>query len=108
MGTIVVGVDGSEGSRAALALAAREATRPHDDRDAVMNVQEPTHQTHGEHAGPITSLDTRRVADVMHPGVMTCHSGATVHDVARTMATHGVHSVGSGEMRARTRSGSAG
>ncbi len=58
-----------------------------------MNVQEPTYETHGEQAGPVASLDTRRVSDVMHPGVMTCHSGSTLHDVARTMATHGVHSV---------------
>ncbi|HEY1318389.1 MAG TPA: CBS domain-containing protein [Gaiella sp.] len=38
-------------------------------------------------------LGGRRVSDVMHPGVMTCHSGSSLHDVARTMATHGVHSV---------------
>jgi CBS domain-containing protein len=29
----------------------------------------------------------------MHPGVMTRHSGSSLHDVARTMTTHGVHSV---------------
>ena len=39
------------------------------------------------------ALSRRRVSDVMHPGVMTCHSGSSLHDVARTMAMHGVHSV---------------
>ena len=34
-----------------------------------------------------------RVSEVMHPGVLTCHSGSSLHDVARAMATHGVHSV---------------
>jgi CBS domain-containing protein len=58
-----------------------------------MNLQESTPKTHGEQPGPATSLDTRRVSEVMHPGVMTCHSSSTLHDVARTMATHGVHSV---------------
>jgi CBS domain-containing protein len=38
-------------------------------------------------------LDGRPVSDVMHPGVMTCHSGSSLHDVARTMAAHGVHAV---------------
>ena len=38
-------------------------------------------------------LDDRRVSDVMHPGVMTCHSGSSLADVARTMASHGVHAV---------------
>jgi len=38
-------------------------------------------------------LAGRRVSEVMHPGVMTCHSGSSLHDVARAMATHGVHSV---------------
>jgi CBS domain-containing protein len=38
-------------------------------------------------------LASRLVSDVMHPGVMTCHSGSSLHEVARTMATHGVHSV---------------
>jgi CBS domain-containing protein len=51
-----------------------------------MNTYEPTRAT-------IPSLDTTRVSDVMHPGVMTCHSGSSLHEVARTMATHGVHSV---------------
>ena len=38
-------------------------------------------------------LGGRLVSEVMHPGVMTCHSGSSLYDVARTMATHGVHSV---------------
>jgi len=35
----------------------------------------------------------RRVSDVMHPGVLTCHSGSSLHEVARTMVGHGVHAV---------------
>ncbi len=58
-----------------------------------MSTYEPLHATNGEAAGPIPPLETKRVSDVMHPGVMTCHSGSSLHDVARTMATHGVHSV---------------
>lgn len=45
------------------------------------------------HATSRRVLDGRRVSDVMHPGVMTCHSGSSLHDVARTMAAHGVHAV---------------
>lgn len=33
------------------------------------------------------------MADVIHPGVLTCHSGSTLRDVARTMTAHGVHTV---------------
>ena len=44
-------------------------------------------------AHPQPALDGRRVADVMHPGVLTCHSGSTLHDLARTMTAHGVHTV---------------
>jgi CBS domain-containing protein len=39
------------------------------------------------------ALDGRVVSDVMHPGVLTCHSGSSLHDVARSMASHGVHAV---------------
>jgi CBS-domain-containing membrane protein len=49
--------------------------------------------TNDERPGRIPSLESKRVSDVMHPGVMTCHSGSTLHEIARTMATHGVHSV---------------
>ena len=35
----------------------------------------------------------RLVSDVMHPGVMTCHSGSSLHEVARTLAAHGIHAV---------------
>jgi CBS domain-containing protein len=38
-------------------------------------------------------LGGKRVSDVMHPGVMTCHSGSSLFDVARTMVAHGVHAV---------------
>jgi CBS domain-containing protein len=38
-------------------------------------------------------LGHKRVSDVMHPGVMTCHSGSSLFDVARTMVAHGVHAV---------------
>jgi len=58
-----------------------------------MNTYETIRVTEGERPAPVPSLESKRVLDVMHPGVMTCHSGSTLHDVARTMATHGVHSV---------------
>ncbi len=41
----------------------------------------------------LSDLDNRRVSDVMHPGVMTCHSGSSLYDVARAMVAHGVHAV---------------
>ncbi len=58
-----------------------------------MNTYERIQVTESERPVPVPSLESKRVSDVMHPGVMTCHSGSTLHDVARTMATHGVHSV---------------
>lgn len=33
------------------------------------------------------------VADVMHPGVLTCPTGASLRVVARMMAGHGIHAV---------------
>jgi CBS domain-containing protein len=46
-----------------------------------------------EQAPKRSPLDGRLVSDVMHPGVLTCHSASSLHDVARAMATHGVHAV---------------
>ncbi len=42
-------------------------------------------------AEPVLSL--RTVSAVMHPGVITCHPGATLRDVARMMANIGIHAV---------------
>jgi signal-transduction protein with cAMP-binding, CBS, and nucleotidyltransferase domain len=39
------------------------------------------------------SFETASVADVMHPGVMSCPPDAPLLAVAQTMATHHVHSV---------------
>ena len=39
------------------------------------------------------SFERATVADVMRPGVMSCAPDAPLIDVARTMATHHVHSV---------------
>jgi CBS domain-containing protein len=39
------------------------------------------------------SFEHATVADVMHPGVMSCPPDAPLLTVARTMATHHVHSV---------------
>jgi CBS domain-containing protein len=39
------------------------------------------------------SFETASVADVMHPGVMSCPANASLVTVAQTMATHHVHSV---------------
>ena len=58
-----------------------------------MNTYERIQVTESERPVPVPSLESKRVSDVMHPGVMTCHSGSTLYDVARTMAAHGVHSV---------------
>ena len=58
-----------------------------------MSTHETVQMRHDGPPGSIPSLESKRVSDVMHPGVMTCHSGSTLYDVARTMAAHGVHSV---------------
>jgi CBS domain-containing protein len=39
------------------------------------------------------SLDHATVADAMHPGILSCEPDASLSEVARTMATHHVHSV---------------
>jgi CBS domain-containing protein len=39
------------------------------------------------------TLALRSVASAMHHGVITCHPGSTLRDVARTMANAGVHAV---------------
>jgi len=39
------------------------------------------------------ALALRPVATAMHPGVITCHPGATLRDVARMMANIGIHAV---------------
>jgi CBS domain-containing protein len=41
----------------------------------------------------LPSFETATVADVMHPGVMSCPPAAPLITVAQTMATHHVHSV---------------
>jgi CBS domain-containing protein len=38
-------------------------------------------------------LASRLVSTAMHAGVITCHSGATLRDVARTMANVGIHAI---------------
>jgi CBS domain-containing protein len=38
-------------------------------------------------------LEHVRVADVMHPGVMTCPAETMLREVARMMATHRIHCV---------------
>ena len=38
-------------------------------------------------------LSERLVSDAMHHGVLTCHSGSSLHEVARMMAAHGIHAV---------------
>jgi CBS domain-containing protein len=41
----------------------------------------------------LPAFETASVADVMHPGVMSCPPSAPLVTVAQTMATHHVHSV---------------
>ena len=38
-------------------------------------------------------FDEATVMDVMHPGVLSCHPGATVRDAARAMSDHGMHAL---------------
>lgn len=45
------------------------------------------------HGSSQQTLALRSVASAMHHGVITCHSGSTLRDVARTMANAGVHAV---------------
>ena len=40
-----------------------------------------------------TPLETARVADAMHPGVLTCPPETPLRTVARMMATYGVHAI---------------
>lgn len=46
---------------------------------------------HGSYLMP--SLEHATVADAMHPGILSCDPDASLIDLARTMATHHVHSV---------------
>jgi CBS domain-containing protein len=46
---------------------------------------------HGSYLMP--SLEHATVADAMHPGILSCEPDTPLSDVARTMATHHVHSV---------------
>jgi CBS domain-containing protein len=46
---------------------------------------------HGSYLMP--SLEHATVADAMHPGILSCEPDTSLLDVARTMATHHVHSV---------------
>ncbi len=39
------------------------------------------------------TLALRKVSSAMHHGVIACHSGSTLRDVARTMANVGIHAV---------------
>ena len=39
------------------------------------------------------ALEGRLVSEAMHPGVITCHPGSTLRDVARMMANVGIHAV---------------
>ena len=50
-----------------------------------------TNPPHGSYLMP--SLDHATVADAMHPGILSCEPDAPLSEVARTMATHHVHSV---------------
>jgi len=45
----------------------------------------------GSHRAP--RLEHARVADAMHPGVMSCPPETSVRDVARAMAAHHVHCI---------------
>jgi len=42
---------------------------------------------------PSTSIDSTRVAETMHRGVVTCRPDATLSTVARLLAAHRIHAV---------------
>ena len=46
---------------------------------------------HGSYLMP--AFEHARVADAMHPGILTCEAGASLTDVARLMASHHVHCI---------------
>lgn len=46
-----------------------------------------THHSHAPH------FDDARVADVMHPGVLTCPPETTLANVARMMTSYSVHAI---------------
>lgn len=41
----------------------------------------------------LVAFDEARVADAMHPGVLTCPPETSLHTVARMMAAYGVHAI---------------
>lgn len=46
-----------------------------------------------EIARPLPPFDELKVADVMRPGVITCHPSAPLFTVAERMALHGIHAL---------------
>lgn len=49
--------------------------------------------TYAQHTHPGVSLDSVRVAEAMHRGVITCRPGTPLHTVARLLAAHRIHAV---------------
>jgi CBS domain-containing protein len=49
--------------------------------------------THSQHRHSPRRLDSIRVADTMHRGVVTCRPEATLFTVARLLAAHRIHAV---------------
>jgi CBS domain-containing protein len=49
--------------------------------------------TYAQHMHPAPSLDSVRVSEAMHRGVVTCRPDTTLHTVARLMAAHRIHAV---------------
>ena len=49
--------------------------------------------TYAQHTHHAASLDSIRVADAMHRGVITCRPDTSLHTVARIMAAHRIHAV---------------
>jgi CBS domain-containing protein len=64
-------------------------------------------ETAPPHRGSYLSpaFETASVGDVMHPGVMSCPSSASLLTVAQTMATHHVHAVVIGGVAAEASQG---
>lgn len=48
---------------------------------------------YAQHRHPSGSIDSIRVAETMHRGVVTCRADATLTTVARLLAAHRIHAV---------------
>jgi CBS domain-containing protein len=61
---------------------------------AAIERKEPSMTTsYAQHTHPARSLDSVRVSEAMHRGVVTCRPETSLHTVARLLAAHRIHAV---------------